>query len=373
MTVKIRNIAVIAVAAVVIFGLGLWSIIKPDTEFSDSERRHLAKMPEVSAQNIFLEKGDQSFMMEFEAYATDQFPFREEFRRLNSMFSRYCFGKKEINDIYVADSYAAKLEYRLNESSLDWAAGRFKYIADRYLEDSKAYIAVIPDKGYYLARNNGYPSMDYEKLFDTVKEETSDFAEYIDLTGLLGPESYYRTDTHWRQERIIPVAEHIAGSMGAVFDGDYSVNTLEKPFYGVYYGQMALPMKPDTLEYLTNAVLDNAVVHCLDGEEPERISVYDMEKAVGKDSYEIFLSGSRALITIENPYASEQKELVIFRDSFGSSLAPLLAGGYSKITLVDIRYISPAFVGKFVDFEGADVLFLYSTLVLNNSEGQFLK
>ena len=52
----------------------------------------------------------------------------------------------------------------------------------------------------------------------------------------------------------------------------------------------------------------------------------------------------------------------------GSSLAPLLASGYAKITLVDIRYISPNLLGRFVDFGGKDVLFLYSTSVLNSSE-----
>ena len=50
------------------------------------------------------------------------------------------------------------------------------------------------------------------------------------------------------------------------------------------------------------------------------------------------------------------------------SIAPLLISGYSKITLVDIRYIHPDYLARFIDFEGCDVLFLYSTLVLNNSE-----
>ena len=92
-----------------------------------------------------------------------------------------------------------------------------------------------------------------------------------------------------------------------------------------------------------------------------------MEKAYGKDPYEMFLSGSLSLITIENPNATTDKELVIFRDSFGSSIAPLLVEGYAKITLVDIRYITSDLVGRFIDFENQDVLFLYSTLVLNNS------
>ena len=81
----------------------------------------------------------------------------------------------------------------------------------------------------------------------------------------------------------------------------------------------------------------------------------------------MFLSGVAPLITIENPNAGTDKELVMFRDSFGSSLAPLLAEGYSKITVVDVRYMQSSLVGNFVDFENSDVLFIYSTALLNNS------
>ena len=74
-----------------------------------------------------------------------------------------------------------------------------------------------------------------------------------------------------------------------------------------------------------------------------------------------------SLLRIENPHADTDRELIIFRDSFGSSMAPLLAKGYKTVTVVDIRYLSSAMLGRFIDFHGQDVLFLYSTLVLNNS------
>ena len=58
----------------------------------------------------------------------------------------------------------------------------------------------------------------------------------------------------------------------------------------------------------------------------------------------------------------------IFRDSFGSSIAPLLSEGYAKITLVDIRYLRADLLERFIEFKNQDVLFLYSTSVLNHSE-----
>ena len=93
-----------------------------------------------------------------------------------------------------------------------------------------------------------------------------------------------------------------------------------------------------------------------------------MEKAYGKDPYEMFLSGTSALIEIVNPTAKTDKELVLFRDSFGSSIAPLLVEGYKKVTVVDIRYIQSSFLGNFIEFSNQDVLFLYSTTLINNSK-----
>ena len=71
---------------------------------------------------------------------------------------------------------------------------------------------------------------------------------------------------------------------------------------------------------------------------------------------------------ITSPHASTSRELILFRDSYGSSLAPLLAESYAKITLIDIRYISSELLDDYVNFAGQDVLFLYSTLTLNSSQ-----
>ena len=96
--------------------------------------------------------------------------------------------------------------------------------------------------------------------------------------------------------------------------------------------------------------------------------VYDLEKLDGRDPYDVYLSGAVPLLVIENPTAATDRELVIFRDSFASSLAPLLLEGYAKITLIDIRYINSSLIGNYISFSNQDVLFLYNTLILNSSE-----
>ena len=81
----------------------------------------------------------------------------------------------------------------------------------------------------------------------------------------------------------------------------------------------------------------------------------------------MFLSGPVSLLEITNPAGPEDKTLVVFRDSFGSSLVPLLVEGYGRVILADLRYMPGSSLQDYVDISGADALFLYSTLVLNNS------
>ena len=199
-----------------------------------------------------------------------------------------------------------------------------------------------------------------------MREQLTD-ASYIDLFEHLSLEDYYKTDQHWRQECISDVAQILAQGMGSDLSTSFTEHTLEVPFYGTYCGQAALNFNPDTIRYLTSDILDQCIVTSFSTGKPVEMPMYNMDKANGKDPYEMFLSGSEALLTIENPNATEEKELIIFRDSFSSSLAPLLASGYSKITLVDLRDVRSDAIGNFVDFHGQDVLFLYSTLILNNT------
>jgi hypothetical protein len=78
------------------------------------------------------------------------------------------------------------------------------------------------------------------------------------------------------------------------------------------------------------------------------------------------LRGPQPLIVIEND-ATPERVLYLFRDSFGSSLAPLLSGSYSRINVIDLRYIHLSLLDQFIEFTpGADVLFIYSSQIFNN-------
>lgn len=357
---RTKNIITLLLIGGMIFGLALWCVLKPADDTSEAERRPLAQMPEISIDTLLSGK----FTSDFEEYAADQFPLREGFRSIKAYAAYYLLRQGDNNGVYIEDGFASKIEYPLNEDSLDRAAAVFKKVYDKYLAESSVYFSIIPDKNAFMAKQNGYPALDYDRLTDIMRENTP-FMEYIPIDHLLELEDYYRTDTHWRQEKILDVASCIGEAMGADISGEYTQAVVDKPFYGVYCGQAALPLPAETMYYLMSDTLADCRVY--DHETGKYMGVYDMEKAAGHDSYEIFLSGSKSLLTIENPNCNTGKELIVFRDSFGGSIIPLMLEGYSTVTVADIRYISSDVLGRFVDFHGQDALFLYSTLVLNNS------
>ena len=207
---KIRAIGAILLVAVWLVLTG-FSWFGPAKEISDSERRPLAQMPEITLDSLW--KGE--FMGDFEDYTLDQFPLRDPFRQLKALFHYNALQQLDNNGIYVVDGYAAKLEYPLNPDSVKHATKRFGDFYNRFLKDtgSNVFMAVVPDKGYYLAQENGYMAMDYAAMFAAVREQMP-WATHIDITDCLTYEDYYRTDTHWRQEKLLPVAEKLAEALG---------------------------------------------------------------------------------------------------------------------------------------------------------------
>lgn len=372
MNKKIRALG--ALVLVIIWGaLTAFAWFSPAKESSDSERRLLAQFPQVSIDNILSGK----FMTDFESYSMDQFPARDAFRSIKAVFHTYGLLQQDNNDIYLADGYLAKQEYPLNEEELTAATDRLNKIYETYLKDSgsRIFCAVIPDKGYYLSGESGHLAMDYDALFTHVKD-TMPWATHIDLTESLDISNYYYTDTHWRQETLVETAGVIchALDMSAPAPGNFAVTAVTDRFYGVYHGQSALPLEPETLRILTSTAINDLQVGIHNGQAFAPVSyqgVYDREKLDSKEPYDVFLSGPQSLIQIVNPNAKTDKELIIFRDSFGSSIAPLLVAEYKTVTLVDTRYLDSRMLGRFLEFKGQDVLFLYSTLVLNS--GSVLK
>ena len=364
MSKKIQYAACILCFAVFILALGLACFLKEPVDVLESERRKAAQFPEFSVEGVM----DKSYFDSIEDFLADQFPMRDTFRNIKATIQLKLLAQKDNNGNYIADGHISELDDKLNIASVEKAAEKLNSIYDKYIagKNAKCYFSVVPDKNYFLAEKNGYPALDYGKMISVYTSGVKNM-EYIDIFDTLTIDDYYTTDSHWKQENIGKVVEKLGSQMN--FEAKpYDFYTAEKitDFKGVYSSRLAAGDMKDEIICLHSDATKNAKVHNLETNKTT-LGVYDMSKLESGDKYDIYLSGAAALLTVENPLAKEKRELVIFRDSFGSSLAPLMLESYSKITIIDLRYISSQILGNYVNFENSYVLFIYNTQILNQS------
>ena len=99
-------------------------------------------------------------------------------------------------------------------------------------------------------------------------------------------------------------------------------------------------------------------------------SLYHPEKLEVKDKYAFFLGGNQPLCVIQNPDALNGKLLVV-RDSYSDSLAPVLAEEFREVHLFDLRYNNTS-LKQYVADNGIDqVLVLYSGNNFNTDQNLF--
>ena len=275
---------------------GLLLFLLPHDSYSEAERRQLASPPVWTVDTL----ADGRFFDDADRWAADHFAFREFFRTVKAVFQTRVLLENENNGLAVADGSIVRLEKQVNADSVIYAADCFRAICDRYLTgtDCKIYAALIPDKSYFLAER-GCPVMkldDMEALLCAGLPQ----AQSIAIRDALTLSDYYLTDSHWRQERILPAANALLLAMGRA--GDLSLDDFEKqtcaPFYGVYAKQSALDPDPDAITFLTGGPLDGARV--LDFSSMSVIPMYDPENCDARDLYTLFLGGPKGFLRIEN-------------------------------------------------------------------------
>lgn len=354
---KVKNIIIsigFCISLTIVF---IINILSPDKVISNTERRKLAQLPEITLEKII--KGDA--MEEWDKYVTDQFIARDFFKNIKTFVSRNIFRQKDNNKLFEKDGAIYKIEYPLNKGNIEKSGKKIDAVYNKYLKNMNVYYAIIPDKSYYL-ENDDHLKIDYNEVKKIMNNELSEM-KYIDIWDCLELEDYYRTDLHWKQENLGNVVEKIQEEMKVEKkETNYEIED-KGEFYGTYYGQLGIKTEPDRIYVLTNNIIQNCTTYNF--ETLKKGTIYEKNKS--NDKYDIYLSGATPLITIENPNAKEQRELLMFRDSFGSSIAPLMTEEYSKITLIDLRYMSSELLKDYINFKDQDVLFLYSTVVLNQN------
>lgn len=312
-------------------------------EISIYERRKLKAFPKIKDNNNFFDDLDK--------YLSDHFIIRQDFREVKGFVNYNLFNISINNKVTIKDDYLFELT-ETNYKSLDNIVNKVNTIVEKFNINDYEFIA-IPLKNHYAG-------------LDNVSEEIDEYLgvrmdNYHSLKDLLSLSDYYHTDIHLKQDKIGSVVSKILELCDVEEkDIEYSFNTYDK-FYGSLYAKMAISMRPDTITYLTNDLLNSIKVYSV--EDKDLLDVYNVSELESLDPYSIYLNGPKAYLKIVNKNVEDRK-LIIFRDSYTSSIAPLLVPYFSEIELIDLRYYG----SDLLNIDGnSKVLFIYGSEVLNNS------
>lgn len=348
-----------------IFGMAVWFIFAPKSDYSSSEKRYLQKFPEVTLESV--ESG--KFGTEFESFFADHFPQRNFWVGFNAYYALDT-GNNGANGVYNC-----KNGYLINKPiSTD---NKISTNIDAVIDFSKSIDVPVtamftPSTGYVAddvlpAIHNTYNDDEY---FDSISKKLDDNdISFVDLRQSFkeayanGTQLYYKTDHHWTAAGAYTAYEQLCKALGLTAADKAIFNTESYPdFYGTTYSTSGFWLtKPDTIEVWNNPdnSESNINVKITEADKTQEYgSMFFYDHIKEDDKYPVYLDGNHALTEITNTNA-DGGTLVVVKDSFGHCAAPFLAENYSKIIMVDMRYYKNS-VSDIVKNENADrVLVLY--------------
>lgn len=346
-----------------IFGMAIFGVIEGDDEVSEYERRNLAQFPGISVDRVI----DGQFSEDYVVYLQDQAPFRDGFRFLKSAFSRNLFLNAENNGVFVLDGVVYDRFDSINQALIERAARVVGEISNA-IDSDRQFVAVIPTKGQALMGSR-YLVVDQRQIANRFGDLNR--VRPVDLMGLVemaDDGAYYRSDPHWAGDGVMWAYGEIARQLGLERVVGYEYELFSDEYFGSEYGKAAAwAVEPDSIMLPRNGVIDGlSACRYTTFEEKQCVdSVFYRGVESEFDAYDVFLGGLGPLIEITNPAVDTGEELVVFKDSYAHAIAPLLAQHYSKVTLIDLRYVQRNAVFENLELNGKTVLFLYSASVLN--------
>ncbi len=355
----------------------LW-IALPKEDFSQQEKRELAKFPEFNAETLF--SGD--FQKSLDTYMSDHTPARNFFIGLNADFALISGrngyngismgqdGKYTDSDCIALGSDGYLFAKPTRGTKLMENAGYIKEYAES--SDIPVYMTVVPSSGSVNTGKLPYNHPEYKdfELIGGVIDTVGDKVGFVDLRDTFRSLSdeeqlYYRTDHHWTSKGAYECYKLLGKKMGfdPVSEDDFDKEEVSG-FYGTSYARAALWfVEPDSLELWHNEKQpDGSVsVQIVSGGnvEKENNDYFFRDKLDRNDKYEVYLDGVHGCEKIVNNNVKDGT-LIVVKDSYGHTIVPFLSQNYHKIIMVDLRYYKKA-VSDIADEENADaVLVLYS-------------
>lgn len=328
-----------------------------DKSFSDNENRMLQTAPELRGDDVLSGR----FQEKLTDYMSDQFPARDVWTELGTRLKKAA-GFRDIGGAYLgSDGYYMEkitpedIDERKFESNLA--------LINDFIRESgvPASVLLVPATGTVMSDKlpDNALMYDAQAMYDTARG-LLDGVNVPDLYSALsankGEQIYYRTDHHWTwYGAYAAYREYMPdGAFGA------QPELFSEDFLGTTYSKTLDPSaRPDSV-YI--APVAGTVKVTADGKD---IDFYYNEAKNEKDKYKVFFGGNYGQTNITGG-CDNGKTLLIIKDSFANSLAPLLTADFENIIMLDMRYYMGS-ARQLVTQEGVDeILFVAEMSGLSN-------
>ena len=355
----------IGLFAVILITIPTATAVFPKQERSENENRTLADFPTLVNQrkldkaesvsdyidavrwDYITEREDDSYMDDIEAYLSDHLAGRESWVKLSNTLDRLS-GKQEINGVYTVEDQMIQVFDEYDADTVAKTLDAISTFAQRF-PDTPMYFMLDPTaQEIFSSEIPSYAGYLSEKTFiDECYKAVSNVTTIDCLSYLSGHEGeyiYYRTDHHWTSLGAYYAYSAAAKFLGysAYGLGSFNIETASSSFRGTLYSKtLDDSVTPDSISYfLLSDGEPDVTMRVFDGtEETVYDSLYVREYLDGKDKYSSFTGSNQPIITIETDVDND-KSLLLIKDSYAHSLVPFLSKHYSKITMVDMRYIN---------------------------------
>ena len=344
-------------------------MLLPKEDFSQTENRKLARMPEFSVKSLTQGR----FTEGLGRYAADHFPMREGFLGLMTEAERLT-GRRLIEGVYLArDGYMIE-SYDGGEGATR-QAGQFEKLS-RNLENADCSLMLVPTAVtvYSDALPENAPEERYQQdVIDGIYANLEGSVNCLDVSSALragGDGLFYRTDHHWTCRGAYEGYRVWCEAKGLERQelSEFEENAVSMDFRGTVWSKLCDPAIPgEEMRAYMQPGQTLTVTYEDTGEVSD--SLYNPEYLDKKDKYSYFLNNIHPLVTIENPDAPEG-ELAVVKDSYANSLIPFLTGHYRRIYVFDTRYYKGG-PSKFINShpEIKDVLLVYNMNTIDEDTG----
>ena len=367
---KIHKIILVAAFFLFLVAMPVLTFInfpKEDKPFSENENRTLAGFPEISFEAYV----DKSAMTGFEDWFSDRFFGREEWIKLKNSTERF-IGKTEVNGIFTVEDRMMQVWKGYDKEFIDKNLAAINKFTEKN-SDIPVYFMLAPTSQeiYSGLLPECTPIGSQQEMSNYCRENLE--CGYIDIFPALKSHSdeyiYYRTDHHWTSYGAYLAYAEAAKSLGyqAAPLSAFDIEHASSDFRGTLYSKtLDDSITPDIIDYYHSKAENDLTLTINDGVSVKDYdSLYFREYLDVKDKYSSFMGTNSPVMTITTEESNNEQSILIFKDSYAHSFIPFLTSHYSKITVLDMRYINLGY-SNLVDMEEYDsVLLLYNAITFS--------